>query len=33
MSLYKPKAVYAATEQQHSAAGRKVQVPRLGIYK
>jgi len=30
MSLYKPKAVYAASEQQFTAAGREVQVPRGG---
>jgi len=32
MSLYKPKAVCAASEQQYTAEGRDVQVPRCGIY-
>jgi len=32
MSLYKPKAVYVASEQQYTAAGGDVQVPRDGIY-
>jgi len=33
MSLYKPKAVYAASERQYTAAGGEVQVPRGGIYE
>jgi len=32
MSVYKPKAVYAASERQYTAAGGDVQVPRGGIY-
>jgi len=31
MSLYKPKAVYAASERQFTAAGREVQVPMLPL--
>jgi len=31
MSLYKPKAVYAANERQYTAAGGEVQVPRGGF--
>jgi len=33
MSLYKPKAVYDASEQLKTAAGLEVQVPRGGIYE
>ena len=33
MSLYKPKAVYAASERQYTAAGGEVQVPSGGIYE
>ena len=33
MSLYKPKAVHAASERQYTAAGGEVQVPRGGIYE
>jgi len=32
MSLYKPKAVYAASDQQNTASDGEVQVPRGGIY-
>ena len=32
MPLYKPKAVYAASEQHYTAAGADVQVPKGGIY-
>jgi len=32
VSLYKPKAVYAASEWQYTAAGGDVQVPMCGIY-
>ena len=31
MSLYKPKAVYAASERQYTAAGGEVQLPR-GVF-
>jgi len=33
MSLYKPEAVYAASQRQYTAAGGEVQVPRGGIYQ
>jgi len=33
MSLYKPKAVFAASERQYTAAGGEVQVRRDGIYE
>jgi len=33
MSLFKPNAVYAASERQYTAAGGEVQVPRGGIYE
>ena len=33
MSLYKPKAVYAASERQYTAARGEMQVPRGGIYE
>ena len=32
MSLYKPKAVYTASERQYTSAGGDVQVSRAGIY-
>jgi len=32
VSLYKPMAVYGASEQQYTAAGGEVQVLRGGIY-
>ena len=32
MCLYKPKAVYAASDRHYTAAGGDVQVPRAGIY-
>ena len=32
MSLYKTKAMYAASERQYTAAGGEVQVPRGGMY-
>ena len=31
MSLYKPKAVYSASEWQYTAAGGEFQAPRSGI--
>jgi len=31
-SVYKPKAVFSASERQYTAAGGDVQVPRGGIY-
>jgi len=31
MSIYKPKAVYAARERQYTAGGGEVQAPRSGI--
>jgi len=31
MTLHKPKAVYAASERQYTAAGEEVQAPRSGI--
>jgi len=33
VSLYKAKAVYAASERQCAAAGGEVQVPKGGIYE
>jgi len=33
MSLQKPKAVYAASEQQYTVAGQEVQVPWDGIHE
>jgi len=33
MSLYKPKAVYAASERQYTAAGAELQAPWGGIYE
>jgi len=33
MSLYKAKAVYAASDRQYTAAGGEVHVPRVGIYE
>jgi len=33
MSLYKPKAVYAASERQYTAAGGEIQVRRGGNYE
>jgi len=33
MPLYKPKALYAASEQQYIAAGEEVQVARGVIYE
>jgi len=33
MCLYKPKAVYAASERQYTAAGGEVQVPRSGVHE
>jgi len=33
MSLYKPKAVYATSERQYTAAVGDIQVPRGGIYE
>ena len=31
MTLHKPKAVYAASERQYTAAGEEVQAPRSGV--